>query len=80
MEGGETNVLLDFTKWKGGVEMEGASVALQEENESRMFWRTRLMLRRLLLQNGKAQKKKGGSHTKICKVPCNLHIYLVCQS
>ena len=38
----ETNVLLDLTKWKGGVEMEGAFVALQEENEARMLWRTRL--------------------------------------
>ena len=51
VESGETNVLLDLTKWKGGVEMEGASVALQEENESRMLWRTRLMLRRLLFKN-----------------------------
>ena len=42
VESGETNVLLDLTKWKGGVEMEGASVALQEENEARMLWRTRL--------------------------------------
>ena len=39
VESGETNVLLDLTKWKGGVEMEGASMALQEEKESRMLWR-----------------------------------------
>ena len=57
VESGDTKVLLDMTKWEGGVVgMEVAPVALQEEKESRRLWRK--LTRALLKQPNMADEEK----------------------